>query len=315
LQFVDSAPSVDGLQTAPAIFTHVTAKSQGLAAVVIREPGRVPLRLLLGGPAVEVGRDCQGLLLTDPQISRRHLSLQEASGEVRVTDLGSRNGTRVDGTPIDGAHVLAPGQVVQLGATTIALWLDTPSATAPVHGRPDTSIERLCAAVTGDLGTPVIVFCDIENSRHRAVEFGDDRWAAVLEVNNSIVRRKVARHRGSEIASEADGFMLGFPSARNAVSCMVDVQRAVSALARSRPADRFRMRVGAHAGEVPGENVHVAARVAEAARGGEILVSEAVRELIGPKGGFRFGPARVVSLESLGGEQLAHPVEWEDPID
>ncbi len=313
MQFVDNAPVVDGLQTAQASFAHVTAKSQGLTAVVIREPGRVPLRLLLGGPAIEVGRDCRGLLLTDPQISRRHLLLQEASGTVRVIDLGSRNGTRVDGAPIDGPHLLAPGQVVELGATTIVLWLDTPRGVAPVDDRRDTSIVRLCGAVASALGTPVIVFCDIENSRHRALEFGDDRWAAVLAVNNSIVRRKVARHRGSEIACEADGFMLGFPSARSAVSCMVDVQRAVGALARSRPAERFRMRVGVHAGEPLGIDVaRVAARVAEAARGGEILVSSAVRELVGSKSGFGFGPARSISLEDLGGEQLAHPVEWDD---
>ena len=124
------------------------------------------------GPAVEVGRDCRGLLLTDPQISRRHLSLQETAGGVRVTDLGSRNGTRVDGAPIDGVHVLAPGQVVQFGATTIALWNDAPAG--PTSDAGQTSIEHVLASVTTDppdfaalptdAGTLTIVLCDIEGS-------------------------------------------------------------------------------------------------------------------------------------------------------
>ena len=57
--------------------------AHGGPAVVIRETGRVPLRLLLGDAAIEVGRDCAGVLLTDPQISRRHLSLTAVGEAVR----------------------------------------------------------------------------------------------------------------------------------------------------------------------------------------------------------------------------------------
>jgi adenylate cyclase len=322
---------VDGLQTALPIVARMTSDSQELPAVVIREPGRTAIRLLLGESEIEVGRDCRGLLLTDALISRRHLTLRDVAGAVRVTDLGSRNGTRVDGARIDGTHVLVPGEVVQLGATTIVLLRDAELDPAGASGSPRvTSIDLVAAAAAkdppdfgslpADAGTLTIVFSDIENSTSRAMELGDARWLELLAVHNSIVRRHVARHQGSEIRAQGDGFMLSFPSARSALACMVDVQRALSALARSRPTDGLRVRVGVHTGEAIigddgdlfGRQVVIAARLGAAARAGEILVSGVVRELVEARGDFEFGPPRVVVLKGLGREHSVHPVVWDD---
>src|SRR5262249_14717889 len=76
---------VDDLHPAGPIFAPMSATSQAGPAVLIREPGRAPLRLILGEAAIEVGRDCPGVLLTDPQISRRHLTLECRGDAVRVT--------------------------------------------------------------------------------------------------------------------------------------------------------------------------------------------------------------------------------------
>jgi adenylate cyclase len=298
-------------------------------AVVIQEPGRAPLRLLLDERPIEVGRDCQGVLLTDAQISRRHLELRLVAGEVQVTDLSSTNGTRIDGTPMEGSHRLAPGEVLQLGATTITLLDDGLGQGAGQQGAArETSIDLVAAAAAADppdfaalpadSGTLTIVFSDIENSTRRAVALGDERWVALLDVHNSIVRRHVARHRGTEIKAQGDGFMLSFPSARSALSCMIDVQRALAAVARSRPEDSLRVRVGVHTGEVIlgddgdlfGRHVVMASRVAGAARGGEVLVSGLVRELVEPRGEFRFGETRTVTLKGLGETHRVHPLEW-----
>jgi class 3 adenylate cyclase len=310
---------VDGLQTVVAIVARMTVDSQDLPAVLIREPGRAPLRLLLAGPAIEVGRDCRGVLLTDPQISRRHLALFAVDGSVRVTDLGSTNGTRVDGVPIEGAHVLVAGEVVQLGATTIQLLQDRPPEPAVAAGTRSTSIDLVAAAaaadppdfaaLSADAGTLTIVFSDIENSTRRSVELGDVRWLELLDMHNAIIRRQVARHGGTEIKARGDGFMLSFPSARRALMCAIDVQRAL------------RVRVGVHTGEVLvgdggdlfGRHVVVAARVADAARGGEVLVSGLVRELVEPRGDVVFGAPRMVALKGLGPEHMVHPVLWDDP--
>ena len=77
------------------------------------------------------------------------------------------------------------------------------------------------------------------------------------------------------------------------------------------------MRVGIHTGEVirvqddfSGKHVIVAARVANSARGGEILVSALVREIVDARGDLTFDDPRTVGLKGLPGEWAVHPVRW-----
>ena len=79
------------------------------------------MHLLVVAP-VEVGRDGSGLLLADPQISRRHLEVRALDAQVWVRDLGSTNGTALDGVPLIGAHRIRAGEVVGLGSCTIELF-------------------------------------------------------------------------------------------------------------------------------------------------------------------------------------------------
>ncbi|HLZ39292.1 MAG TPA: FHA domain-containing protein [Mycobacteriales bacterium] len=88
--------------------------------VEIREPGRPPWQLVVRD-AVDVGRACQGVNLLDPEVSRRHLTLRNKRGQVTVRDVGSTNGTTVNGLPITDETVLAPGDVVGLGQVTIVV--------------------------------------------------------------------------------------------------------------------------------------------------------------------------------------------------
>ncbi|MCC5951551.1 MAG: FHA domain-containing protein [Acidimicrobiia bacterium] len=86
----------------------------------ITEPGRSPRVVTLAGP-VEVGRDCEDIVLDDPTTSRRHLVLDPAGDGVVVTDQGSANGTFVDGERITDPVVLGPGHVVRLGETELRI--------------------------------------------------------------------------------------------------------------------------------------------------------------------------------------------------
>ena len=163
-----------------------------------------------------------------------------------------------------------------------------------------------------------LVFSDIENSTARAVELGDAGWTRVIETHNTIVRRMVVRHGGSEVKAQGDGFMLRFKSARSAIACMVDVQRALTAHAEAQPLEAVRVRTGIHTGEVIvgddgdiyGRHVIMAARLSAHARGGEVLVSSLVREIVEPRGEVHFGESRTATLKGLGGSHLVHPVQW-----
>jgi class 3 adenylate cyclase len=111
--------------------------------------------------------------------------------------------------------------------------------------------------------------------------------------------------------------MVVFASARAAVDAMIETQRALESWARSQPTSAVRVRVGIHTGEVIrveddffGKHVMVAARVANSARGGEIVVSALVREIVDCRGDLVFDEPRTVDLKGLPGKWAVHPVRW-----
>jgi S1-C subfamily serine protease len=65
-------------------------------------------------------RDC-GLVLGDPEVSRRHARISGTPEGLVVEDLGSTNGTLIDGRPITGRHVLRDGERLQVGDTVLVV--------------------------------------------------------------------------------------------------------------------------------------------------------------------------------------------------
>lgn len=297
--------------------------------VKVTEPGRTPLHLVVRRP-IDIGRDCDGLLLIDAELSRRHVRLSETGGRVTVQDLGSTNGTTIDGMPLVGPTGVAPGQVVNFGRCQLELvpleGLDGHDGSSG-DSLSKTSIDVVAAAAAADPaatvgvlnggGTLTIVFSDIEGSTRRGEELGDEAWMRLLAFHNSLVRRQVQRSGGTEIKAQGDGFMLAFRSARAAAACSMEIMRALDAHARSHPTDAVRIRIGMHAGEAIveggdlfGKPVVLAARIANQARGGEILVSSLVREIVESRGDLTFGPSREVQLKGLAGSHCLHPIDW-----
>jgi len=295
--------------------------------VQISEPGRTPLHLALHQP-VDVGRDCDGLLLASHELSRRHLRLSSATGHVIVEDLGSTNGSFVDGSAINGVTGIRLGQVVTFGGCQLEVVADRSAgiATASVDDpQRRTSIDAVAAAtaaqpVPGVLdrgGTLTIVFSDIENSTRWGASLGEERWGAMLGLHQSLVRRHVERIGGLEIGSHGDGFMLAFSTARSAVQCSLEIMRSLDAHARSHPTEAIRVRIGMHTTEailedgfLVGRPIVLAARIANQARGGEILVSSLVREIVESGGDLAFGESRQVALHGLPGTFGLHPIDW-----
>jgi pSer/pThr/pTyr-binding forkhead associated (FHA) protein len=68
-----------------------------------------------------IGRENVDLVLDDAELSRRHVAVRPTDGGLEVEDLGSRNGTRVDGTRIDGPTRVRHGAVLSVGMTTFAV--------------------------------------------------------------------------------------------------------------------------------------------------------------------------------------------------
>jgi pSer/pThr/pTyr-binding forkhead associated (FHA) protein len=92
------------------------------ATLVIREGDGAGTELPLDGELV-LGREqgSAGLVLDDPGISRRHAAVRALGGAVTVEDLGSSNGTFVNGERISSEVELADGDEVQLGGTVFSV--------------------------------------------------------------------------------------------------------------------------------------------------------------------------------------------------
>jgi NADPH-dependent 2,4-dienoyl-CoA reductase/sulfur reductase-like enzyme/ferredoxin len=97
--------------------------------IEIREWRRPPRRISLGRPLL-VGRECEGENLADDEVSRQHLRFVPSPIALSLVDLGSRNGTTVNGVPLTGRVALAEGDVVRLGRTEI-LVLRVPATAQP----------------------------------------------------------------------------------------------------------------------------------------------------------------------------------------
>jgi class 3 adenylate cyclase/pimeloyl-ACP methyl ester carboxylesterase len=134
-----------------------------------------------------------------------------------------------------------------------------------------------------------ILFTDVEASTTLTDTLGDDRGRAVLREHERVVREALAAHGGAEVKTMGDGFMAAFTSASNALDAAVRMQRAISE-AFAETDTPIRMRVGVNAGEpieedddLFGTAVIRAARIMRRASGGEILVSDVVRQLVAGK--------------------------------
>ncbi len=152
---------------------------------------------------------------------------------------------------------------------------------------PETIIGSLAVGQTE--GTVTIMFTDVEGSTRLLSTRGFTESHEIMRAYETIIDEKVADHAGRRIKGLGDGFMISFGSVRHAVECALDIQRSIAAYSKQNPERKVKVRIGLNTGEVVeeagdifGAAVNVAARVAAKARGGEILVSDVVRQLVGP---------------------------------
>src|SRR5437667_1326176 len=152
-------------------------------------------------------------------------------------------------------------------------------------------------------GTVTFLFTDIEGSTKLLQQLGD-RYAAVRDEHAAIIRRAIAEGGGVEVSTVGDSFFAVFRSPVGAVRAAAAAQRGLAAHHWS-PGLPVRVRMGLHTGEgVPGGDDYVgidvnrAARVGDAAHGGQIVLSNATRTLV------EHGMPPGVSIRDLGPHRL-----------
>ncbi len=141
-------------------------------------------------------------------------------------------------------------------------------------------VERVHSNASLPRGTVTFLLTDIEGSTQLLQELGDE-YADVLADHHRTLREQFTSRGGVEVGTEGDSFFVAFAKASDAL--------AAAAAAREALADGpIRVRMGLHTGEplvtdegYVGIDVHRAARIAAAGHGGQILVSQATRDLAG----------------------------------
>jgi len=176
--------------------------------------------------------------------------------------------------------------------------------------------RQAISRVAGPDGTVTLLFSDIEDSTSLNEQLGDKGWVRLLDVHDELVHRLVDKERGHVVKSQGDGFMIAFGEPDAAVRVATGLQHSITGT-RSRTLRRtpIKVRVGIHAGKVVardgdyfGLNVAMAARVAAQATGGEILVTDGVRESVEDLT-FELR-SKAVELKGIPGTHQLWSVDW-----
>jgi len=158
-----------------------------------------------------------------------------------------------------------------------------------------------------------ILFTDLVGSTTLFDRRGDEAADAVRREHFAALRRAIAEHGGREVKSTGDGLMVTFSSAVAAVRCAVDMQRVTAT------AGPLELSVGLDAGEplpegedLYGTPVIVASRLCDAAAAGEILASEVVCRIAGPRVAELIQPAGALRLRGISERVAASHVRWRE---
>jgi class 3 adenylate cyclase len=207
--------------------------------------------------------------------------------------------------PMDQARYLAdhiPDARLFVIGGDAAVWFVEPDVEATLEEMETFLVGTPNPVVSADRVLVAVLFTDIVGSTERAAALGDRRWKSLLESHDTMTRGVVEQWQGRLVKMTGDGVVATFDGPGRAVQCALSLRDALRTLG-------IEIRAGLHTGEIElrgdditGIGVHVAARVMEHARPGQILVSGAVPLLMAGSG---------VEFESRGQRALKGvPGQW-----
>ncbi len=164
-----------------------------------------------------------------------------------------------------------------------------------------------------------LLLSDVVGFSEMTDRLGDREAHRVMQRHHRVVRSELEAYGGEEIELRGDGFYLAFAEPEAALRCAVAIQRSFATEADRHPERPIQVRMGLHTGKVLldpqayfGRTVIKSSRIAEQARGGEILVSSHLKEVVERHMDLRFGAGRDVELRGLRGRQEVFSVIWEE---
>jgi class 3 adenylate cyclase len=208
--------------------------------------------------------------------------------------------------------------VVAEGNSPLPAAGETESAATAILGFLDVAPEQP-QPLQGGGEFRAVLFTDLVGHTQMMSALGDERGREVLRKHEQITRAVLAEHGGTEVKALGDGFMASFGSVTRSVKCAVALQKLIGETNASEEwADLppLTVRIGVNAGEpieedgdLFGASVILASRIADAAEGSGILVSNAVRELTAGKG-FKFEDKGTIQAKGFEDAIQVWSVDW-----
>ena len=178
-----------------------------------------------------------------------------------------------------------------------------------------TLLERRVREITAS-----IMFTDLQDSTQMLTRLGDEENQTLLASHGKIIREQLDKYGGQEVKTTGDGFMIAFYSARKAVTCAVEIQKEIQAFNLQNPDRQLKVRIGLNLGEVIkeeedyfGSAVVMAARIMDESTGGQILVSDLLRQVAaGPSNSeHEYSDFGLRTLKGFDQEEHIFEVLWE----
>src|SRR5712692_5358252 len=257
---------------------------------------------------LRIGRGEQNdLRLNDASVSRYHAFLRRVDGRYLLSDVGSQNGTFVNGRRVHAPSALQSGDRIRAGTTELTFHLDAPVGSPPTADDPSTTMSVTSSGlpleeyVQGDLRIVTVLFLDLQGFTAMSEKMPPDQVTQMMNRCFERLTTTVARFGGYVDKYVGDAMMVLFGAP---VAHADDPERAVrAALALQDELVRFnqhqrqqqkanvnlQMRICINTGEVlagrvgagqygqytvMGDPVNLASRLEHAARVGHVLVGE-----------------------------------------
>jgi class 3 adenylate cyclase len=262
----------------------------------------------LEGDTTTIGRaDDNDIVIDVPGASRHHAVLRTHGATHVLEDMQSKNGTWVNDQRVDGNAYVSDGDVVRFSEAEFTFRIGA-EATMTMASRP--AIEREIVTV---------MFTDLQGHTALFERVGSEAVFEHLDAYVSAMKREVAQHAGRTVKTEGDGLIASFASIRLAVDCAIAIQHASEALAARAGGHATPVRIGVNSGEAMkqgddliGLAVVKAARVMNIAAGGQILLSDVSRALLGPATGIRIRSVGWHTLKGIARKERLFEVDWRE---
>lgn len=198
--------------------------------IVMEGPG-AGRKFVVDAERVVVGRgDDADVRVDDPQMSRLHAELRRLGNDMyEIVDLGSSNGTFLNGAPVEKAERLKPGDKIRFGNSTLVLFTpNDPVEEQLLQRQRLEALGRLAAGIAHDFNNMLgAVLANIEYLG----SLNDDRSLADHDTREALGDMEAAAKRAAELSRRLLGFARGGGPDRT-VNDATDVMREVTQVAR-----------------------------------------------------------------------------------